>query len=187
VTEPTEYLKAEQTLNALMQQAGLDAPMGIYAVKGNVDWPEWPRIFTGLPVTAYETTSALDLGPVVLTGLALEDSYNTTFTVDAQQKYHIVLGHSPNFALGQADADLLIAGHTHGGQVQLPLIGPVLTLSAVPRSWASGVTQIAPEKTLVVSRGVGMERGHAPRVRFLCRPQLVILDLEPIAARGQDE
>jgi predicted MPP superfamily phosphohydrolase len=180
VTEPAEYLRAARTLNALMQQVGLDAPLGIYAVKGNVDWQDWPGIFTGLPVTTFETTSALDLGPVTLTGLTLEDSFNTTLTVDTEQKFHIVLGHSPNFALGQVGADLLIAGHTHGGQVQIPLIGPVLTLSAVPRSWASGVTQIAPGKTLVVSRGVGMERGHAPRMRFLCRPELVILNLEPL-------
>jgi predicted MPP superfamily phosphohydrolase len=90
-----------------------------------------------------------------------------------------VLGHSPNFSLGQVSADLLIAGHTHGGQVQIPFIGPMLTLSQVPRSWASGVVTIAPGKVLVVSRGVGMERGNAPRIRFRCRPELVILDLVP--------
>jgi len=83
--------------------------------------------------------------------------------------------------LGRVDADLMVAGHTHGGQVQLPLIGPLITLSAVPRAWASGVTELEPGRTLVVSRGVGMERGNAPRLRFLCRPEVVIVN---VAAAG---
>ena len=32
---------------------------------------------------------------------------------------------------------------------------------------------------LLVSRGIGLERGHAPRIRFLCRPELVVIDLVP--------
>jgi len=90
------------------------------------------------------------------------------------------MGHSPNFSLGEIDADLLLAGHTHGGQVQLPGIGPLLTLSLVPRSWASGLTEISPDQYLLVSRGIGLERGNAPQLRFNCRPELVILDLIPI-------
>ena len=89
------------------------------------------------------------------------------------------MGHTPDFSLGQVEAELLIAGHTHGGQVQLPFLGPLFTLSQVPRSWASGVTLIAPDRHLIVSRGVGMERGNAPRMRFLCRPELLIIDLVP--------
>jgi len=63
--------------------------------------------------------------------------------------------------------------------VQLPLIGPLLTLTVVPRNWASGVTEIDAGTTLIVSRGIGMERADAPRLRFLCRPELVVVDLVP--------
>ena len=157
----------------------LEAPLGSYAVKGNVDWSDWPVLFAGSPVVALETTSSQDLGPVVLTGLTLQDSANAALSVSAQDKYHIVLGHVPNYSLGQIEADLLIAGHTHGGQVRIPLLGPVFTLSQVPRSWASGMTSIAPGRHLIVSRGIGMERMNAPRMRFLCRPELVVLDLVP--------
>ena len=95
-------------------------------------------------------------------------------------EYHIVFGHAPDFALGDVGADLMIAGHTHGGQVQLPLIGPLITLSRVPRSWASGVTRFDDGRILIVSRGVGMERSGALRLRFLCRPELVVIHLRPI-------
>ncbi len=81
--------------------------------------------------------------------------------------------------LGPVEADLLIAGHTHGGQVRLPLIGPLLNLSRVPRGWIAGATTLAPGRTLIVSRGIGMERANAPRLRFLCRPELVVIDLVP--------
>ena len=168
-------------LRGLLADVGLQAPLGAYAVGGNVDRPGvWPQAFTGLPVTTMEQTAQVDLGPVVVTGLSYRDASDAHLTVGGQETFHIVLGHTPNFSLGKIDADLLVAGHTHGGQVQLPFIGPLLTLSSVPRSWASGVTQIAPDTTLVVSRGIGLERGNAPRLRFLCRPEVVVIDLVPL-------
>ena len=128
---------------------------------------------------AFEESETLDLGPVLLTGLSWRDSVDPSFKVRGGDKYHIVLGHSPNFSLGEIDGDLLLAGHTHGGQVQVPGIGPLLTLSVVPRSWASGLTEIEPGKYLLVSRGIGMERDYAPRMRFFCRPELIVLRLHP--------
>ncbi|MDZ4782481.1 MAG: hypothetical protein SGJ19_19720, partial [Planctomycetia bacterium] len=77
------------------------------------------------------------------------------------------------------DADLLVAGHVHGGQVRLPGIGPLITNSLLSRRWAAGVTQLSGDRTLVVSRGIGMERSYAPRLRFLCRPELMVIHLTP--------
>lgn len=179
ISDPAEYLAAKTQLNALMLRSHIQAPLGMYAVRGNVDRQDWPDLFTGLAVTTLETTATQDLGPILLTGLTLEDSADTTLSVSAQEKFHIVLGHKPDYCLGQVNADLLLAGHTHGGQVQIPFFGPVLTLTRIPRAWASGVSRIAPGKHLIVSRGVGMERGRAPRLRFLCRPELLIIDLLP--------
>jgi len=174
------YAAEGQALNVLMQSVGLDAPLGVYAVQGNVDESgAWTAIFAGLPVTMFETMSQVDIGPVVLTALGMWDAFDAHKVIAAQDKFHIVLGHSPNFSLGQVDADLLIAGHTHGGQVQLPFVGPLMTLTVAPRAWASGVTTIAPGKMLVVSRGIGMERANAPRLRFLCRPEIVVIHVIP--------
>ena len=123
--------------------------------------------------------TALDTD-VDVTGLSVPDSFDTELNIQrTSDRFHIVLGHSPDFALGNIDADLLVAGHTHGGQVRLPFLGPLLTMSHVPRKWASGLTELAEGKTLIVSRGIGMERRDAPRVRFLCRPQLVFVRITP--------
>jgi len=167
-------------LAAAMREAKLEAPLGIYAVGGNTDADGWTAIFEGLPVRAEAATSVVELDDVLITALAWEDSLIPTLKIPETKKFHVVLGHAPDFALGDVRAEMLVAGHTHGGQVQLPFIGPVLTLSRVPRRWAAGgATDLGGGRTLVVSRGVGMERGHAPRLRFLCRPQVVVIDCVP--------
>ncbi|HTE06996.1 MAG TPA: metallophosphoesterase, partial [Planctomycetota bacterium] len=73
--------------------------------------------------------------------------------------------------------DLVVAGHTHGGQVRLPWIGPLITLTAVPRAVAGGGLHELNGTPLYVSRGVGHEQGDAPRVRFLCPPEISLLTL----------
>jgi predicted MPP superfamily phosphohydrolase len=148
-------------------------------VPGNVDKQGWEAIFDGLPVETTQTTRTVDFGEIQVTGLSLADSFDLHCHLDARSAFQIILGHGPDFALGDLQADLLLAGHTHGGQVQLPLVGPLITLSRVPRAWASGRTELPGNRTLIVSRGVGLERDIAPRLRFLCRPELVVIDIRP--------
>ena len=72
---------------------------------------------------------------------------------------------------------LIVAGRTHGGQVQVPLFGPPITLSTVPRQVAAGGYHLLDGLPLYVSRGLGCERNHAPRVRFLAPPELSLSTL----------
>jgi len=168
-------------LNAYLDELGFSAPAGVFAVRGNVDSDDWKDIFAGLPVTAVEATRSFELDDLRLTCLGRGDSFNPGLEVPGRgdDHFHLVLGHSPNFAMGRIEADLLVAGHTHGGQVRLPWIRPLITLSRVPRGWAAGLTKLPGGARLLVSRGTGMERGCAPRMRFLCRPELVVIDLVP--------
>ena len=179
IFDSSEYNKGLDKLNLILKESRLNPPLGMYAVQGNVDHDDWEMLFYGLDVLAFHSTNTLDLGPISLTGISWRDSEDPGLSVSETDSYHIVLGHSPNFSLGDINGDLLLAGHTHGGQFQIPGIGPILTLSAVPRSWASGLTEIKTEQFLLVSRGIGLERGNSPRMRFLCRPQLVIINLTP--------
>jgi len=180
IMDPEQYQSSVKILNRLILEADLSPRLGSIAVKGNVDRKGWDGIFQGLDVLVVDETRTFDLGSITITGVDWLDSENPALEISGSDKYHIVLGHSPNYSLGLIDADLLLAGHTHGGQVQLPGIGPLITLSAVPRRWASGLTEIQPGQFLLVSRGIGLERGNAPRLRFLCHPELIIIDLLPL-------
>ena len=167
-----------------MQESRLAGRLGTFAVQGNVDPVGWERIFLGTGIVATSERVRMELEEVSVTALSFADSFDPSLRLRRdEERFQVVFGHGPDFALGDVPADLLVAGHTHGGQVQLPWIGPLVKLSAVPRAWAAGVTSLPGGRTLVVSRGIGMERGNAPRLRFLCRPELVVIRVEPRVAR----
>lgn len=179
VRDASSYAAAWDALSESMVRVGWSAPLGVIATRGDVDpAPRWDRHVTaaGIQILHGRRTLRPD---VAIVGLDLPESALPLDLVRADDRFTIVTGHRPDFALGWVDADLLLAGHTHGGQVRLPWIGPLVTLSNVPRAWAAGRTEIDDDTTLIVSRGVGMERADAPRLRFGCRPQVVIVDVVP--------
>jgi uncharacterized protein len=96
--------------------------------------------------------------------------------------FHLWLCHYPDalYGLPQMPLDLLLSGHTHGGQVCLPWFGPITTLSSVPRHvGAGGLHKVGTVWTLV-NRGLGWEGSVAPRVRLFCRPQIILLEIVPL-------
>ncbi len=160
---------------------------GAYAVMGDTD----PRadIFEGTRIRMLQREVVPLPGlPVQVLGLGYEDTFGPLQArhwkrISAFPGLTIVLGHRPDFMEevireGSRVPIIGIAGHTHGGQVVVPGFGPPLTLSVLPRKYASGVHQLG-ESWLCVSRGVGMERNAAPRIRFLCPPEIAVLDLLP--------
>lgn len=177
--DPLERKQAVEDLRALFRETGVGAPLGVFATRGNVEDNAWETIFEGLPVTAGSATTRHELDGLVLTTLSLADSFDTDFDLPEEEGLHVVVGHAPDFVLGPLRADLYVAGHTHGGQVRLPFFGALMTLSNVPQAWASGLTEFERSGALVVSRGIGMERGYAPRMRLFCRPELVVIELGP--------
>jgi len=93
----------------------------------------------------------------------------------------IVLAHSPDqLAWAQRhDADLVLAGHTHGGQIRVPGLGPIFTPCRAGVKYAWGVYH-APPTVLHVTRGVS---GEFP-VRMNCPPELVHLVLHAPATQS---
>lgn len=92
----------------------------------------------------------------------------------------VFLYHSPDLvedlaALGRPA--LYLCGHTHGGQVRLPLYGALITLAYHGKKYEMGAYAVGPV-TLYVNRGVGMEAGLAPRVRFCCPPEVALLEVQ---------
>ena len=175
------YLREVRAFNEALRWLPCTPRFGMVAVGGNVDPREWEDIFTGLPQDIMMGTQVQSrrFGEVTITTLSRDDSLNTGLTLPRQEGFEVILGHAPDYSLGRNTADLMLAGHTHGGQVQVPGLGPLITLSSVPRRQASGVTKLPDGRHLLVSSGVGHERGYAPRLRFFCRPQIVMIHLEP--------
>lgn len=97
----------------------------------------------------------------------------------------ILLSHAPDVIpeAAQAGFDLYLCGHTHGGQIRLPLIGPLLTASRLGRRYAMGRVQTG-RMTSYTVRGVGMEGLGAPRARFLCPPEIVLWEIGAPSERG---
>lgn len=71
--------------------------------------------------------------------------------------------------------DLVLAGHTHGGQVRVPGVGAVVTNCGIDRSRARGVSRWGTHTMLNVSAGLGTSP-YVP-MRFCCRPEATLITL----------
>ncbi len=172
----------------------LKAPYGVYATLGSptVDLREQVvPIFDDLPVQLLRQECVLaDVGhgrTLTLIGLDCthhiptdEARLNQLMARAPENSPQILLYHSPELApqAVQHDIDLYLCGHTHGGQVRLPLIGPLLTSSQLGRRFVMGLYRHG-RTHLYVSRGVGLEGLSAPRVRFLCPPEITLVTIRP--------
>lgn len=87
----------------------------------------------------------------------------------------VLLAHEPDYA-DTAAADgrmhLQLSGHSHGGQVRLPFLGP-LVLPYLARKYSAGLYTVG-EMSLYVNRGVGL---IAPAIRLNCRPEVTLITL----------
>lgn len=100
--------------------------------------------------------------------------------VQKERHFTILDYHTPDLAPNAANTgeiDLQFSGHTHGGQVRLPLFGAPFAASLYGKRFEAGRIQIG-KMTLYVTRGIGMEGKAAPRVRFLCPPEIILWELD---------
>jgi predicted MPP superfamily phosphohydrolase len=169
----------------------LSAPGGVYVVQGNCDSRKTIGQFTEgtdvrLLFNEIVCVAVRDRW-VTIGGVELRATSEAIDTVRRLESLpegadvRLLVSHYPDYVYGlSADSrvDLIVSGHTHGGQIQVPFLGPLLTLSDVPRQVAGGGLHELDGRRLYVSRGVGCERGQAPRVRFCCPPEISLITLE---------
>jgi hypothetical protein len=184
--------QAEADLRALMARIGFTAPLGVFATDGDAG-PPCSEVFEGAAVRCLVDESVLleppGIGPVALTGLSRDrgrvrepEWLRALFARGPSAPHRLVISHAPDFVDSlPSPVDLVLAGHTHGGQVVLPFFGPLRTGTRLPRRYAGDLHDFA-GTPLHVSRGVGMERDFAPQVRFFCPPEICVLDVR-FAAR----
>jgi len=155
----------------------LDARLGCWFILGNHDWharPETIRetmVGLGWHDVAGGCRRIEHRGRILAIGGSerpwMGDHPDFSTVPDAD--FRLLLSHTPD-DIGWArehDVDLMFAGHLHGGQVCLPLIGPVYSPSRHGCRFAAG-TFLRPPTLLVVTRGVS---GRHP-LRWRCRPEL---------------
>lgn len=142
---------------------GLRARYGVVAVLGNHDhWRDSKAIRSelekvGVRVLSNDTVRA---GPLVVGGIddAFTGHAKPAMVIERMRRLggrRLVLSHSPDpFPELPADAGLVLAGHTHCGQIVLPLFGPLATASRFGERYRCGVIREG-GKTLIVSAGLG--------------------------------
>jgi predicted MPP superfamily phosphohydrolase len=100
----------------------------------------------------------------------------------ASQAFTIGLTHAPYLeilrGLTLRGAELIFAGHTHGGQVRVPILGALTTNSDLPNKFARGTSGWSFEgKNSILSVVAGLGNSIFAPVRFFCRPEVRLITL----------
>ena len=158
-----------------------------FAVKGNWDAWYWGRLnlFDGTGVeelngTAREVKAGTSSIWVAGVAVESEDRLNQAFKSIPPGACTLFLYHYPDLIheVAERPVDLYCAGHTHGGQVALPFYGVLITFSRFGKRYESGLYRVN-NTWMYVNRGIGMEGGSAPRVRFCARPEITVIEVHP--------
>lgn len=167
---------------ALPPLAALKAPLGVYAVMGNHDDPTWtPRVMARQIAPVLLVRRGVQAGPLWVQGFesAAHISDPTAMVKAAPPGPALMLMHEPDQMMLTKEkplpGQLALAGHTHGGQIILPGIGPAMNLFRPPLPCLRGLCTINGWPIYVTS-GVGTS---TLPMRFGVPPEIVILTLVP--------
>ncbi len=185
-----------QQVGALL--ARLESRDGLLACLGNHDYHSWVPDKVRLDVASRlcevvqqtggrvlrNECATISRDDAVLTVVGLDDLFVARCRPDeayarVQRDAPILaLAHNPDSMdlLDGYPADAVLAGHTHGGQVIIPGLGPP-RLPVRHVEYASGLIRVG-EKLLYVTRGVG----HVLKVRLFCRPEITVHTLRAVPA-----
>jgi predicted MPP superfamily phosphohydrolase len=166
----------------------LRAPLGVYAVLGNHDaWFDGPRVqqaleSEGIPVLENRAVRlehsgrAFWLGGIADRWTGKPDVPGTLAQTDLREPV-VLITHNPDvFPDVPVRASLMIAGHTHGGQVRLPFYGTLVRASRIsPNGYLEGLVE-ENGHSLYITHGVGTSIYPA---RFGVPPEIAILKLRP--------
>lgn len=179
-----EFVPPEQSAEVLR---GLRAPLGVYAVLGNHDWwLDGPRVAralrsAGIPVLEDTAVRVVARGlPFWVAGVSdfWEGAHYVPSALRPASDTSPVLlfTHNPDvFPLVPARVSLTVAGHTHGGQVDLPWLGRPMVPSRYGKRYAAGEV-VEGGRHLFVATGTGTS---ILPVRFRVPPEVVVLVLRP--------
>ncbi|MEW6202711.1 MAG: metallophosphoesterase [bacterium] len=183
VTGNADYIKPVINLFT-----GIKSKYGLFAVLGNHD--HW--VDANLTIKHLTDVGAVDLtnkhvivsignDSICIAGVG--DYWEGTQDLNSAFQYvsgdmpRILLSHNPDYAEVMPTGyrvDLMLCGHTHGGQVVVPFVGAPMVPSDYGNKYRAGLVQ-GPHCPVYISRGIGMIR---PPVRFNCQPELPVFTLK---------
>ena len=164
----------------------LSAKYGVYMVLGNHDhWADEKLSIKYLRESGFSvrhTVHCMGRSPKRLciggAGDFTEDDANVdiAFSNTTGDDFNILLAHNPDTAdlAYKTKVDLIISGHTHGGQFRLPFNNKALILPIKNRQYDSGQRKNARGQTVFISKGIGWS---ILPIRFNCLPELAVLQL----------
>jgi len=185
-----DYLEEERNIRGVLAFLRLlKAPHGIFAVQGN--WEYWSRLegenlrrhFAGAGVRLLINERAdLEINGQQLSLLGLDypssgDQLRRLQEMADPKRFNLLLSHVPGFPHEQLQRHigLILCGHTHGGQVRLPLLPP-LYLPRFSGRFVAGLYRVGQNNTpLYVNRGIGTS---VLPVRLACRPEITVVELK---------
>lgn len=166
----------------------LRSRLGIFAVLGNHDYYTDPNVVAeilrsrGFRVLRNQSFAVEENGARLwIAGVndvvAGADDLEAALQQVPPSEPVVLLAHEPDFAdwVPPHRVDLQLSGHSHGGQIVLPVIGPPY-LPPLARKYPWGLRRLGP-LTLYTNRGVGT---ITLPVRFNCPPEITLLTLRPV-------
>ena len=162
---------------------GLEARDGVFAVLGNHDyWANGDGVIAAMTARGVRfimnRNVRLRRGGDAIWLAGIDELYRGKPDVDAAfavvQGPCVALSHHPDVIdlLRGRRIDLLVCGHTHGGQIRVPFFGSIVVPSRHEARYASGFHR--EERVLMyVSRGIGA----IPPLRILCKPEVATFTL----------
>ncbi len=180
------YRKTDKVIDTMRKIIrNINTNYGVFGILGNKDSNDMIDGLTrcGIKMLIRENAE-VKKGSASIRILGADDQYPLKYPLGIQQvmkgipekSFTVFLGHTPDFILWAKEnkIDLLLAGDTHGGQLRLPIIGPIVVKSKISRRYCRGL--IRENGTyLHISSGVGT---IGVPMRFLCPPEISILTLK---------
>jgi predicted MPP superfamily phosphohydrolase len=169
---------------AIAPLADLSARLGVVAVIGNHDhWRDAEAVRAELRRVGIHVldNDAMRVGPIAVAGVddpftGYDDVGRAVARLRSVPGPRLLLSHSPDiFPSVPRDVTLTLAGHTHCGQIRLPVVGAVSTMSRYGDHYACGRIDEG-GRTLIVSAGLGTS---LLPLRLGAAPDLWVIDLRP--------
>jgi predicted MPP superfamily phosphohydrolase len=166
--------------------ADLNAPLGVFGVLGNHDYAD------GL-VQSRAGFRRARITELTNTGVWLERGTSRLRLAGVDDLWHgrpdlcaalgearpadacVLVSHNPDYAelIRDSRVGLVLSGHTHGGQIDLPGIGAPVVASRYGQKYLKGLVQ-APATQVYISRGLGTA---TPHIRLNCPPEITLMTL----------